>query len=134
MKYMIKEIARIILVTIILLLCCVDCEASPVTTNKALVQQTCKENYHNTNIKYIRYNSKNWEKIVLHRKGKKYIVVEKFISYSSGKDYGYSKEGYYIKYNKKVKKDKKVISYCIYSPYNNYCDGVDFVIDNRKVR
>ena len=39
-----------------------------------------------------------------------------------------------IKYNKKVKKGKRVISYCIYSPYNNYCDGVDFVVDNKMVR
>lgn len=133
MKHTIKEIIRIVLVIVCFGLCCIDCEASPVTTDKALVQKTCKEVYHNTNIKYIKYNAKNAEKIILHRKGKKYIVVEKMVSHSCG-TYGLTKEGYYITYNKKVKKGKKVISYCIYSPMNNYCDGVDFVIDNRKVR
>lgn len=133
MKHTIKEIARIIIFVTILLLCCVDCEASPVTTNKAIIKQVCKRQYHNTNIKYIKYNSKNWEKIVLHRKNKNYIVVEKFITRSHG-HFGYSKEGYYTYYNKYVKKGKRVVSYIIYSPYNNYCDGIDFVVDNRKVR
>ena len=61
------------------------------------------------------------------------VYVEKFVSYSKGK-YGYSKKGEYIKYNKKVKKGKKVTSYIIYSPYTNYCDDVVAVIDNHKIR
>ncbi len=61
------------------------------------------------------------------------VYVEKFVSYSKGK-YGYSKKGEYIKYNKKVKKGKKVTSYIIYNPYTNYCDDVVAVIDNHKIR
>lgn len=61
------------------------------------------------------------------------VYVEKFVSYSRGK-YGYSKNGERIKYNKKVKKGKKVTSYIIYNPYTNYCDDVIAVIDNHKIR
>lgn len=55
------------------------------------------------------------------------------MSYSKG-TYGYSKKGEYVKYNKKVKKGKKAISYFIYNPETNYCDDVVAVIDCGKIR
>ena len=77
-----------------------------------------------------KYNAK----IVCDRKNKKYVVVEKVVSISNGKGGGFDKDGYYIAYNKKVKKGKKVVSYLVYNPKTNYEDDVVFVIDNNKIR
>lgn len=129
-----KNIIRVILLVIIMLLCCIDCHAETPKTNYQIVKAICKRQYNKTKIKIVKDYSKKTEKIITHRKGKNYIVVEKFVSYSCGGRYGYSKDGYYITYNKKVKKNKRVISYCIYNPYNNYFDDVTYVVDNRKVR
>ena len=98
-------------------------------TNETLVKSYCTKYYKGYKIKYF---TKWNEKTMLHRKGKKVIYVEKMISYSKGK-YGYTKEGCYIRYNKKVKKGKKVISYCIYNPRTNYCDDVVAVVDNNMI-
>jgi len=130
-----KNVIRFIILIIVLFLCCIDVKAeTPKKTNYQIVKSICKRQYNKTKIKIVKgYNAKT-EKIVTHRKGKNYIVVEKFVSYSCGGRYGYSKDGYYITYNKKVKKGKRVVSYCIYNPYTNYFDDVVYVVDNRKVR
>lgn len=127
-----KNIIRIIILVIIMFLCCVDCHAQA-PQNYRLVKKVCVKNYGHNNIRIVKGYSKRVTKIITHRKNKPYIVVEKIVSRSHGR-YGYDKHGYYIRYNKKVKKGKKVISYCIYNPYTNYCDDVDFVVDNQKVR
>lgn len=127
-----KNIIRVIVLVVVLLLCCVDCHAQA-PQNYRLVKKVCVKNYGHNNIRIVKGYSKKVTKIITHRKNKPYIVVEKIVSRSHGR-YGYDKHGYYIRYNKKVKKGKKVISYCIYNPYTNYCDDVDFVVDNQKVR
>lgn len=127
-----KNIIRIAILIIIMFLCCIDVKAET-PQNYKLVKKTCVKNYGHNNIRIVKGYSKRTTNIILHRKNKPYIVVEKIVSWSCGR-YGFDKYGYYIKYNKYVKKGKKVISYCIYNPYTNYCDDVDFVIDNRKVR
>ena len=66
-----------------------------------------------------------------HRKGT--VLVEVFTSTSAG-DHGYTADGYYIAYNKEVPKGKKVTSYVIYNPDNNYTDDVVAVIDNGEIR
>lgn len=128
-----KNIIRIIVLVIIMLLCCVDVHAeSP--SNWQIAKSICRKQYNIKKVKLV-YGcySKKASNIILHRKNKNYVVIEKFVSYSRGR-YGFDKHGHYIKYNKYVKKGKRVVSYCIYSPYNNYCDGVDFVVDNKMVR
>ena len=97
-------------------------------TNKRLVKQFCKEHYGNTKIKYVKNPS---YKRITHRKGT--VLVEIIKSKSKGR-YGVTRNGCRIKYNKKVKKGKKVTSYCIYNPHNNYCDDVVAVVDNKKIR
>ena len=94
-----------------------------------------KATYPKCKIKFITLtNDKNWKK-VLKRKGKNIVYIEKCISKSSGKDYGYTIKGHYhIGYNKKVKKNKKVISYLIWNPYTNACDDVVAVVDNKMIR
>ena len=98
--------------------------------NRKIAKQYCKEHYPKLKVVFLkRYD----EKKLLHRKNCGKIYVERVISWSKG-HYGYDKDGYYIWYNKKVKKGKKVISYLVYNPTNNYCDDVIAVIDNEKIR
>ena len=100
-------------------------------TNKQIVKEYRNKHFKGYKIKYF----KKWdEKKMTNRKGKKILYVEKMVSYSKGKKYGYTKDGCYIRYNKKVKKGKKVISYCIYNPKTNYIDDVIAVVDNKKIR
>ena len=108
---------------------------SHATTNKGIAKEFCKTHYPECKIKFFNYKNYN-DKVMLHRANKGIVYVEKFVSYSDGKrkKSGHSKEGWYICYNKGVKKGKKVISYCVYNPYTNYCDDVTAVIDNHKIR
>ena len=98
--------------------------------NRKIAKQYCKEHYPKLKVVFLK---KYDEKKLLHRKNCGKIYVERVISWSEG-HYGYDKDGYYIWYNKKVKKGKKVISYLVYNPTNNYCDDVIAVIDNEKIR
>lgn len=105
-------------------------------TSKRLATAYAKANYKGCKIKFIGQidTKKEWRKIE-HRKGKKIVYIEKCVSKSSGKRYGYTIKGhYYIAYNKKVKKGKKVTSYFVYNPYNNYADGIDAAVDNKMIR
>lgn len=126
MKKIILTIAFIILVSI----CPVSISAK---SNWNIVKTLCKP--YKKPIKLVSKHNKKTDRIILHRKNKKYIVVEKTISISTGKDFGYEIDGHYrIAYNKRVKKNKKVISYIIYSPTSNECDEILYVVDNNTYR
>ena len=99
-------------------------------SNYEIAKSYAKHNYPNCKVVLLKHYD---EKKIEHRKGKNIVYIEKFVSYSKGK-YGYSKDGYYVKYNTKVKKGKKVVSYFIYNPNTNYCDDVIAVVDNHKIR
>lgn len=130
MKKFFKVGLIVIVISIIVLIFNIDF-ANAKTTNKGLAKKYCKENYQDYKIKYF---TKWNEYTMTHRKGKRIVYIEKIISYSSGNKYGYTQNGYYIAYNKKVKKGNKVISYCIYNPYSNYPDDIIAVIDCKKIR
>ena len=100
------------------------------TKNNKLVREYCKKHYPKYTIRIV---NKYDAKVMENRKDKKIVFVERFVSYSKG-TYGYSKKGEYVKYNKKVPKGKKIISYFIYNPETNYCDDVVAVIDCGKIR
>ena len=102
------------------------------STNFQIMKRLCS--IQNRPILIIRGYSKKAKRILLHRKNKNYIVVEKVISRSNGKEGGYDEKGYYIAYNKKVKKNKKVISYVIYDPLSNEPDEILWVVDNHTYR
>ena len=68
------------------------------------------------------------------RKSTKYVYVETVKSTSDGGRHGHTSDGYYIKYNAKVKKGTKVTSYLIYNPKTKYIDDVVAVVDNKKIR
>lgn len=99
-------------------------------SNMKLVRDYCKNHYPKQTIRVVYgYNPKTME----NRKDKNIVYVERFVSYSKG-SYGYSKKGEYVRYNKNVRKGKKVVSYFIYNPKTNYCDDVVAVVDCGKVR
>ena len=102
-------------------------------TNKKLVVAYAKANYPNHKIQFITLN--NGHKKLKNRKGKYIVYIEKCVTKSNGKGGGFTKKGhYYVAYNKKVKKGKKVTSYFVYNPKTNYVDDVVAVVDNKIIR
>lgn len=128
-----KNVVRVIILVVIMLLCCIDVDAEEPKTNLQLVKETCENEYNNSKIKFIYGYSEKVENIILNRANQNYVVVEIIISKSCG-NYGFTKEGYYITYNENVPVNEIVTSFCIYNPYTNYIDDVTFVVDNQKVR
>ena len=111
--------------------CLYNAESVSAKSNIQIVKQLCKK--FKKPVKIISSNG-NFVKTILHRKGKNYILVRKIVSYSSGKKYGWTKDGQYIGYNKKVPKHKKVVSYFIYNPKTNYFDDLLWIVDNNTYR
>ena len=66
-------------------------------------------------------------KVPSKRKGKTYIEKVKTVS-DGGKDGHTIKGRYYVRYPKKVKKDKKVTVYMIWNPKNNASDDITAMI------
>lgn len=85
-------------------------------------------------VKVVRFNSKKSDFIISHRKGKNYIVAEKVITFSDGNRGGWTKDGWYVTYNKRVPRNKKVVSYIIYSPCSNKFDDILWIVDNKTFR
>lgn len=97
-----------------------------------IVKHYCNKHYTNKKIKFIS-DKKLTAKKLKSRKKKKIVYVEVITSKSKGK-HGVTKEGNYIRYNRKVKKGKKVKSYLIYNPNTKAMDDVIAVVDNGKLR
>lgn len=83
-------------------------------------------------VKYIS-TRKLTDKMIRERAVKHTIYVEIIKSVSAGGRHG-TYENYYIAYNKRVRKGKHVTSYCVWNPCNSYCDDVEAVADNGKIR
>lgn len=99
-----------------------------------LTYRYIEKHYKNCSIKFIK-EGKQWQNIKLKtRKGKHVVYIEVIKSVSHGRWGRTTKYGCYIKYNKPVRKGKKVSSYCIYNPNTNYYDDVTSVIDNGMIR
>lgn len=108
-------------------------------TNWQIVKELTKK-YHKP-IKLVgecETPEKTVDNLIMHRKGKSYILVTKVYSYSDGSDHGWYKtpdgNRYIIGYNKKVPAGKKVLSYVIWNPKTNYEDDVLYVVDNLTYR
>ena len=125
---------KILFIAIVMLTCFIcPVSASASTKDCKIVKKLCKQ--YNRPIKLISEHSKKNSYIISHRKGKKYILVERVLSRSTGKDFGYELDGgYHIAYNKKVKKDKLVTSYIIYDFNSNEPDEILYVVDNNRYR
>lgn len=121
-----KKIILLLLVIVITFGLASPASAKSKPSNKSLVKKYCVTYYHKSP-KYVKENSK----AIFKHKGK--MIVEVVLTTSKGK-YGVTKKGYHIRYNKKVKKGKKVTSYLIYNPKTNAIDDVVAVVDNNKIR
>ena len=107
---------------------------SSMVNSRNLAIAWANTNYPKCKIKFIKLNNKGWKKLE-NRKGKKIVYIEKCITISNGKGGGFTKKGhYYVAYNKKVKKGKKVTSYFVYNPYTNYVDDIVAAVDNKMIR
>lgn len=98
----------------------VDC-----VTDRQLVRVYCRKHFRGYKIKFVKENDRR----LLRRKSKKYVYVEKIVSKSNK-----TSKGYYIAYNIKVPKGKRVVSYAIWNPRNNIEDDVVAVVDNGRIR
>lgn len=102
--------------------------------NIQLVNDYIRKNY-DLNAYKVKYIStrKLTDKMIRERAVKHTIYVEIIKSVSAGGRHG-TYENYYIAYNKRVRKGKHVTSYCVWNPCNAYCDDVEAVADNGKIR
>lgn len=103
--------------------------------NKQLVNNYIVRNYDLKayKIKYIK-STRLTNKMIRERATKHIIYIEICKSVSSGGKSDTQDGKYYVAYNKKVRKGKKVTSYCIWNPCTNYCDDITAVVDNGKIR
>lgn len=135
MKHIITIIIGAIIILAIFALSTTQVDALSKDSNSKLINTFVKENYSKCKVVFIeQVDTKKELKRITHRKGKNIVYVEKCISKSKGK-YGRTIKGkYYIRYNKKVSKGKKVTSYLIWNPYTNYSDDIIAVVDNKMIR
>lgn len=100
--------------------------------NVSLVARYISNHYKGKRVKFVEIGDLTITDLQK-RKENNIVYVEIMRSVSQG-TYGYTNEGYYIRYNKKVPKGKSVVSYCIYNPNSVYTDDVVAVIDNGILR
>lgn len=125
-----KRIITIITAVIVLFAVNVNiasAKSKPVN-NKTVAVKYCKKHYRNYRVKIV-----NEYKVPKYRKSNRVVYVERVKTISKGK-YGVTKDGYKIRYNKPVKKNKRHVVYLVYNPKTNYIDDVVAVISNGKVR
>lgn len=118
---------------------------NPVTvkanTNKDLSVATTyiSRNYPGYKVRFVPEGKPNMIKLRT-RKGKRIVYVEVLKSNARGnlqgkrRSWGITTKGSYITYNRRVKKGKRVTSYCIWNPNSNYTDDVVAVVDNGFIR
>lgn len=118
---------RIILIVIALLVAfAVACPVSATTkTNKQIAKEWAKATYNGKVIKVV-------DKVPKNRNGKVYI--ERIPTTSQGGYKGKTKDGFSVKYARKVRKGKKEICYAVYNPNNNYCDDVVCFVSCKVVK
>lgn len=98
-------------------------------SDRQLVRDWCQKHFGKRKIKYVDGTKFNFQK----RKSKRFVYVERIVSRSKGR-YGLTADGGYIRYNIKVSKGKRVVSYAIWNPRNNIEDDVVAVVDNGRIR
>lgn len=118
---------------------------NPVTvkanTNKDLSVATTyiSRHYPGYKVRFVPEGKPNMIKLRT-RKGKRIVYVEVLKSNARGnlqgkrRSWGITTKGSYITYNRRVKKGKRVTSYCIWNPNSNYTDDVVEVVDNGFIR
>lgn len=100
---------------------------SAATTDKGLVKAYCVKCFQKSPI-YVKSGSAAIE----NHQGK--MIVEVVKSKSLGGKYGKTKDGYRVKYTKRVKRGKTITSYLIYDPRTNNPDDIAAVVDNKRIK
>lgn len=108
-----------------------ECLAATRKSDTQLVRQYCNKHYPGKPVRIVRQENVR-EKTFLNRNGKRFVYVIKFRAKSRG-NYGYTKSGSFIRFNRTVKKGKWVWMYYIYNPYSNYEDDVVARVGNGKL-
>ena len=96
---------------------------------KQFIEKTYPKSYRILYIKGEKLTVKKLRK----RKEKRIVYVAKWISFSRGRK-GITRDRKRIRYNKKVKKGERVVSYFIYNPFTKKPDDVAAVVDNGRLR
>ena len=110
-------------------------------TNKDLSIATTyiSRHYPGYKVRFVPEGKPNMMKLRT-RKGKRIVYVKVLKSNAKGnlqgkrRSWGITTKGSYITYNRRVKKGKRVKSYCIWNPNSNYTDDVVAVVDNGSIR
>ena len=110
-------------------------------TNKDLSVATTyiSRHYPGYKVRFVPEGKPNTMKLRT-RKGKRVVYVEVLMSHAKGnlkcklRIWLITTKGSYITYNRRVKKGKRVTSYCIWNPNTNYTDDVVAVVDNGFIR
>jgi hypothetical protein len=66
-------------------------------------------------------------KQLTHRKG--VIYIEKITSFSNGNHYGTCLKQYQVYHTRKVSKNKRVVTYAVYNPCDNFIDDITGIVD-----
>lgn len=107
-----------------------ECLADTRKSDTQIVRQYCNKHYPGKAVRIVRQEKVG--KAFLNRNGKRFVYVIKFRAKSRG-NYGFTKNGSFIRFNKTVKKGKWVYVYYIYNPYSNYEDDVIARVGNGKL-
>lgn len=121
--------ATVIIMSIIMF-CSAFAVADAGTSNKALAKRWAQKHYPGYKVVFVKSSSPK----ILHRAGKKKVYIEVIHTRSAGGYDGWTRDGYYVAYTKRVKRGKRVTSYAVWNPHNNICDDVVAFIDHGKVR
>lgn len=132
---------NLLLILAIMMLCAINPVSVKANTNKDLSIATTyiSRHYPGYKVRFVLEGKPNMMKLRT-RKGKRIVYVEVLRSHAKGnlqgkrRSWGITTKGSYITYNRRVKKGKRIKSYCIWNPNSNYTDDVVAVVDNGMIR
>lgn len=138
---MIRKILIIIIMVVVLL--CAGCMTTYDLTHATTMQIGITKTTTKSNLtlakeycqKYCNgYKIKVVTCVPTNRNDGEHVYIEKVSTIAIGGCYGKTKKGYTIKYNKKVKKGKKITVYLVYNPSNNASDDIICKVCNHIVK
>ena len=119
-----------IIMLVIAIFCSAFATADAGVSDKALAKRWAQKHYPGYKVVFV----KDASPVISHRAGKHKVYIEVIHTRSAGGYDGWTKDGYYVCYTKKVRKGKRATSYAIWNPHNNVCDDVVAFVDHGKIR
>lgn len=132
---------NLLLILAVIMMFAVNPVSAKANTNKDLSIATTyiSRHYPGYKVRFVPEGKPSMMKLRT-RKGKRIVYVEVLKSNAKGnlqgkrRSWGITTKGSYITYNRRVKKEKRIKSYCIWNPNSNYSDDVVAVVDNGMIR